>query len=794
MVGLIAAVQGVATVRATPSVAESAANLKPSEGQAFLDANCKACHSARTKAGGVVLENTALSPLGPNADLWERVVVRMKSGEMPPPTVKNRPDAHQSAAFVAWLVGSLDQYAAKNPDPGLPVIRRLTREEYSNAVRDLLAVDVDPGADFPAETIVNSLNNNGDALSISPLLMEKYMSAARRVTRLAIGDQTIQSASTVYRAPDYQADWAEGVPFGARRTVSIKPYFAVAGEYELRLIFGGDDLGFAGLPPKEGQHLFRFRLNLPAGAHSIALATPESSAVPEGALYNLSGPAGTVGGPIDPLHTATPQPVFDLLVDGKRVESVKLPPVEAIELRTPAVLVPGAPFVRSVEIEGPMKVAGSGDTESRRLLFTCQPSKPADEAACAQKILTRFTRRAFRRDVAARDVGPFMAIYQKSRTTLDFEHSIQQAVQAVLVSPAFLYRVETEPADSADRTYKVNDFELASRLSFFIWSSIPDDRLLKLAGQGRLSQPKVLEAETRRMLSDPKSEALAANFGMQYLGLQALPSTMPDRRRYPFFSTSLRNDFGQESRLFLREVFAENRTVLDIVGGNFTYLNENLARHYNVAGVKGGQFRRVAFKPTDVRGGVLGQGSIALVTSHTAATSPVLRGKWVLSNLLGTPPGNPPPGIPQIEPADASGRPLTGRQQMEMHRKSPCASCHSRMDPFGFSMENLDVVGAWRDQDDAGPVNAAVTLVGGEAFTGIPGLRQRLLNHREDFAQAFTVSLYSYALGRKVQGADMPQIRKMVRQTEASDYKFHDVVLQVVKSPGFQLRRKVKAS
>jgi len=759
--------------------------------QTFLNSNCTRCHSERVKAGGLVLENVAFAPIGPNAALWEKVVSKLTTDEMPPPTVDHRPDAQQSAAFVAWLITALDKYAALNPDPGRPVIRRLTRFEYSNAVRDVFGIDVNAGADLPSETIVRSFDNNGDALSVSPLLFEKYISAARRVSRIAVRDETIPRATTEYMASDLQDAWDDGAPFGGRRALAAKSDFAVGGEYELRLYFAADVVNFGILPSTEGKRMFRVRATIPAGVHSIVVAAPVQNAVAEGASYNVRGPGGLVGGPVDPLFSATPQFVYDVFIDGRRLSSISVPPPSAEELLTPVVIPPGPPIVRSLEVEGPFgKPAASAASQD---ISSCRSAATADDDACAETIISTITRRAFRRDVTTRDISPFMAIYRKARLASTFKESVRQALAAVLVSPAFLFRVEAEApsAKSASgQAQALNDFELASRLSFLIWSSVPDDRLLDLASAGKLRSRKVLAEETRRLLADPKASALASNFGMQYLGLQNLANTMPDKRAYLSFSQATRNDFVEESRLFLGEVFLKNRSVIDIIQGNYSYLNERLAGHYGVPGVRGGQFRRVEFKPGDVRGGVLGQGSIALMTSHPNITSPVLRGKWVLANLLSAPPSNPPPGIPAIKASDPSGKPLTGRQQMEQHRSLPvCASCHSRMDPFGFAMENLNVVGAWRTKDEGGAIDPAVSMVNGYKFSGVPGLKQWFSGHTEEYAQAFTVSLFTFALGRRVEAHDMPEIREVVKDAARGGYKFQDLLMSVVLSPQFQMRR-----
>ena len=764
------------------------------EWQGYLDANCVACHSERVKAGDLVLEKAALAPVADKADLWERVIRKVSSGEMPPPSVPRRPDAHQSAAFVAWLTRTLDEHAAAHPDAGRPTLRRLTRVEYSNAVRDLLAVDIDPGAQLPPDAVANGFNNSGDALSLSPLLLERYMQIARQVTRLAVGDMTLPRTVHTLTPPERQDYWRAGLPFGARGLPATEHYFPADGDYVIRVftdLYSGLRNSGGRLPETEGVRFFQQRVKVTAGAHRVSVTVPEEGAAAQGPIADIPGWAGGLGGPLDPLRSATPKPTLDIRLDGRRVGRFQVSPPSPVELGTPISVTPGAPWIRRVEIDGPYDPAGPGQTESRRRLFVCTPKAAREEEACARRILTPVTRRAFRREVAARDVEPFMAIYRKARERVDFEGAIQQALQGVLVSPAFLLRIEQDPRGAAPgRNHALEGHELATRLSFFLWSSIPDDRLLDAARSGRLTRPAVLEAETRRMLADPRAAALVDNFGMQFLGLQDLARTAPDKRLYPNFSATLAEDMGQEARLFLRSVLLGNRGVVDLVAADYSYLNERLARHYGVPGVVGPQFRRVGFGADSPRGGVLGMGAVLLVTSHQTTTSPVMRGKWVLANLLNQPPAPPPPGVPALVAATPSGRPLTGREQMEQHRTNPvCSSCHARMDPFGFALENFGVVGDWRTADDWGAVNAAVTMPDGSSFAGPVGLKRRLASHPDDFARAMTERLMTDAPGRRLTGADAPTVRAIVAEAQPGGYRFQDLVVELVKSTQFRMRR-----
>ena len=738
-----------------------------------------------------MLEGAALAPIPANADIWEKVIQKLGAGEMPPPTVRNRPDPHQTAMLIGWLSSTLDKDAALHPQAGPPTLRRLTRVEYANAVRDLLAIEFDSAERLPPDTIFHGFNNNGDSLSMSPLLLEKYVEAARQVSRLAVGDRSLPRTVYTFTPPQRQDSWQAGLPFGARGMPAVSHYFPADGTYLIRVFT--DLYGGGRLPDTKGTRFFEQRVTVRAGAHRISAMVPEEGAFPEGPIGDLPGWGGIIGGPLDPLRTATRRPVLDIRLDGKQVGHFEINPPSAAELGTPTTVTPGSPWIRRVELDGPYDPSGPGTTASRSRIFICAPTAAQAQDACASRILAAVARRAFRREVGASDVNPFLTVYRKARASMEFDGSIQQALQAVLVSPGFLFRVEHDPDGmKPGQTYALDDYELATRLSFFLWSSIPDDRLLDLARTRQLHQQSVLARETRRMLADPRASALVNNFGMQFLGLEDLSSVAPDRIAYPAFNTTLRDDMGQEARLFLRNILLGNRSVVQLIGANYTYLNERLAGQYGIAGVTGPEFRQVAFKPGDARGGVLGMGAVLMVTSHTNVTSPVLRGKWVLSNLLNQPPSPPPPsGVPPLVATNGSGKVLTGRQQIEQHLISPvCASCHARMDPFGFALENFDVMGRWRTQDEGGEISAGVALPTGEAFSGPVGLKQTLLAHPDDFARAVTERLMIYALGRQLTGHDAPAIRKIVAQTRGGGYRFNDLVIALIDSTQFRMRTK----
>jgi hypothetical protein len=527
-----------------------------------------------------------------------------------------------------------------------------------------------------------------------------------------------------------------------------------------------------------------------AGSHTVIVTFPDEFAEREGPVLNVGGPGGPpIGGPLDVLGTAN-RPTIEFRVDGRRVKLFEIGGMTAGEAAFDGQ--PGPPTLGRIEIAGPYDVTGAGETPSRARIFICRPAGAPAEADCAKRILTPLVRRAFRRDVTAGDVSPFLKTFAATRQRQPFETAIGAAIRDVLLTPDFLFRLEFDRPETAPGTAQpVTDFELASRLSFFLWSSIPDDQLLKVAGSGKLRDPAVLDAEVHRMLSDRRSAALMDNFASQWLGLRTLASVEPDKVLFPEFDSGLAAAFETETRLFVNSLIRENRSMLDLLSAKYTYLNERLAGHYGISGVTGPGFRRVAFETNAERGGLLSHGSILLLTSHSTRTSPVLRGKWILDNLLNSPPAAPPANIPPLDESPSNGRKLTAREQVERHRANPsCASCHDRIDPLGFALENYDVIGRWRSRDDGGPINASGKLVSGLEFSGPQGLKNMLLGRSGEFVQATIDRLMTYALGRELDARDQPTIREIMRQTEAEGYRFHDVILAIVKSVPFEMRQK----
>ncbi len=732
--------------------------------RALVNQYCTGCHNQKLKTAGLALDVLDTTRIAPDAKDWERVLRKVSAGEMPPPKLP-RPDAATATSFTQWLGSQLDQAAAAHPNPGHPTIHRLNRAEYSNAIRDFLALDLQPGSKLPADDSGYGFDNIGDVLSLSPMLIERYMSAAKLVSRQAVGDIDIKPDSTQFDAPKQKgtsrARVSDDLPFGSAGGMSIPYEFPADGEYLIKI-------------KGPGGKFYEDRLAVKAGTRTVGVTFLGEYEVPE-LVTGLSAGRRGAAAPFTALPTAGK---MDLRLDGARL---KLFDIQYT----------GAPQLSTVTISGPFNIAGPGDTPSRQRIFVCQPANEKEEEPCARQILSSLARRAYRRTVTKNDVSPLIAFYQMGRRNGSFEKGIEMALRVMLVSPDFLFRIERDPAGSMpDTVHRVNDFELASRLSFFLWSSIPDDELLNLAEQGKLKEPAVLSAQVSRMLEDCRSKAFVSNFAGQWLYLRNLAQVKPDPDVFPLYDATLRQSFEQETELFFNAILRENRPVTDLLSADFTYLNDRLAQHYGIANIYGSQFRRVTLANQN-RGGLLGQGSILTVTSYPNRTSVVQRGKWVLENLLGSPPPPPPPDIPALEPHAKDGKLLTMRQQMEQHRTNPvCSSCHSRMDPIGFALENYDGVGAFREKDAGSVIDASGKLPDGTTFEGPAGLTKLLLTkYREEFISTFTGKLLTYALGRGLEYYDNPPLRAIVRDAERDNITIPALIQSIVKSPQFQMRR-----
>jgi len=826
----------VALATATPGAQSPAALPQPAPAAAsatVLKQYCVTCHNERLKTGGFVIDPADVANVGSGADRWEKVVRKLRTQSMPPPGAP-RPDAASYDRVATFLETELDRTEAARPHLGkLPLTHRLSRTEYRNAVRDLLALESLPrevSIDYllPPDNISSGFDNIADLLFISPSNMERYLDAARKISRLAIGDPAMPVMVNIYRLdPEHpQDERVDELPFGTRGGIAVRSEFPVDGTYIVKVEVGaanGHDLevtvdgervalrslgsGGPGAPSVDappGQPDPSDPDPTPPSVDRPAVqgrgAGPTDAAGSAGAAGARGGRAGGRG------RAAAPPPLeFPLaLKAGPKLIGVAF--VQRTEARDEATLRPRMrsrgtqPAINSVTISGPYKVTGTGDSPSRRRVFVCRPasakgsgeagSSNAEETACARRILSTLARRAYRRPANETDLRDLLPFYEQGRKQGSFDLGIQKALERLLVSPQFLFRIEREPANVATGTaYRVSDLELASRLSFFIWSSIPDDELLDAASSGRLKDPKVLEQQVRRMLAHPRSESLVTNFAAQWLYLRDISAKLPDEILFADFDETLRSAMQRETELFIGSVFRENRSVLDLLRANYTFLNERLARHYGVPNIKGSYFRRVTFPEGSVRGGLLGQGSVLTITSYSTRTSPVLRGKWVLENLLSAAPPPPPPNVPSLNTEKAPGKPLTLREAMIQHRASPaCAGCHARMDPIGFAMENFDAVGRWRERDGEQPIDATGTFPEGTKFDGIPGLKKELLRQPEQFVGTVAERLLMYAVGRNLQYYDAPTVRAAMREAAPADYTLASLVLGIVKSRPFQMR------
>jgi cytochrome c551/c552 len=749
-----------------------ASALAAAQSRTFTEQYCVVCHNNKLKTAGFSLEGLDPAEAGSRAAGGETVVKKLRAGEMPPPGAPH-PSKAAADAFRAKLEGELDAAAAAHPNPGAPAMHRLNRAEYANAIRDLLGIEIDASATLPNDDSGYGFDNIADVLSTSPALLERYISIARAASRLAVGDTNIKPTRERYlprdtgppgSGPPRPERASDDLPFGSRNGLAIRKDFPVDADYEIRVDLPADSEGVP-TPPVE------LKLPITAGPHVLGVTFFRANAKPERESPPVRGEAVP--------NKITGSEKLDVRLDGARIQMFDVP-------------VRGRPAqVTGVTIAGPFEIRGPGDSPSRRKIFVCYPARASEEEACARRILSTLARLAYRRPAANADVAPLMGFFERARRTGSFEAGIEKAIEAMLVSPKFLFRLERDPAGTEPgAAHAISDLELASRLSFFLWSSIPDDSLLKLAEQNKLRDPAVLDGQVRRMLEDRRSRALVENFAGQWLYLRNIPLAKPDPDVFSAFDQSLRLSMLEETQLFFEEILRRNQSVMELLEAHFTFLNERLAKHYGIAGVYGSQFRKVALADGK-RGGLLGQASILTVTSYPNRTSVVQRGKWILENLLGTPPPPPPPDVPVLDPHGKDGK-MTLRQAMEAHRANPgCAACHARMDPIGFALENYDGIGQWRNKDESGAaIDASGKLPDGSAFDGPAGLRKLLANERrEEFVQTLTEKLLTYALGRGLESYDQPAVRAILRQTAANQYRLGDLITAVVHSTPFQMRR-----
>jgi mono/diheme cytochrome c family protein len=746
---------------------------------------CLECHDYAGQEGGLSLEGVDLVNVAEHAEIFEKVARKLRGRQMPPPGGA-QPDDKTRASFVAYLEHRLDEAAAAAPNPGPASIHRLNRTEYGNAVRDLLALDIDAAEFLPADDEGYGFDNIADVLRVSPSLLEQYLTTSAKVAALAVGDPTTPSVTTVYRAPSdlAQAEHIEGLPLGTRGGILIHHNFPLDAEYEFDVFLLRNIVGY--MTGLEWPH----ELEIAVDGERVFLAQvggKEDNAMSDA---NMSAAANEIDARLRTrvFVTAGPHDVSVAFLQRSAAETH-----EPLELHTRNLDLQdmnGLPVLDYVNVTGPFNARGPGDTPSRERIFTCKPADQATARVCATEILSKLARHAYRRQPTEEDVSLLLKFYDSGAARAGFDAGIQSALRMLLTSPKFLFREESDPQGVAPGSlYAVGDTELASRLSFFLWSSIPDDELLDLAAQGKLSDPDVYRKQVARMLADPRSDALVKNFAGQWLFLRNLPNIRPSTEDFPDFDDNLRQSMRRETELLFENVMREDHGVLELLTADYTFVNERLARHYGIDGVYGSRFRKVPITD-DNRRGLLGQASILTITSYPNRTSPVLRGKWVLENVLGTPAPAPPPNVPALAENEAGRAARTLRERLAAHRINPvCATCHDVMDPIGLALENFDAVGRWRTREPGGPIDAHGQLADGRQIDGAAALRAAVTSDPEQFARVFTSKLMTYALGRGLESYDMPTVRKIVRDAAPENYKFSAIVNGIVNSVPFRMRR-----
>jgi len=766
-----------------PQSASGSGSPVPAE-QATLNRYCAGCHNRTVNAAGFALDTLRPDRPGENPEEWEKVVRKLR-GRMMPPAGRRRPDEAAYEAVVSSLETALDTAAAAHPNPGrTDTFRRLNRTEYHNAIRDLLDLEVDASALLPKDDASHGFDNVG-AGELSPTLLERYLAAAQKVSRLALGSPLPSPGSYVVSLPSdlTQEDHLEGLPLGTRGGTVVPYTFPLDGDYDIQVRLSRDrNENVEGLTEPQ-------QMELSLDGRRLELFTIKPNRNQSGTYYadesvdkDLRVRVHVAAGPHD-LAVSFLRKTFAL------PETERQPYIAHYNMdRHPRLQT----AVYTVAIAGPFGAGGVADTPSRRRIFVCRPASSSAEAECAKTIVATLARRAYRRPVTDADLRAPLSFYNEARAEGGFDAGIEMALRSILASTDFLFRLEKDPSGAASGAdYRVSDMDLASRLSFFLWSSLPDDELTDLASAGKLKDHAVLHQQVRRMLADPRSESLVTSFAGQWLYLRNLAVQSPDARLFPDFDDNLRQSFKRETELFFDSIVREDRNVVDLLQAKYTFLDERLAKHYGIPNVYGSRFRRVALGEDSVRGGLLGQGSILMVTSYANRTSPVLRGKWVLENILGTPPPPPPPNVPPLPDNAGGGHALSMRERMTQHRaNAACSGCHQLMDPAGLSMENFDAIGRWRTRTENGaPVDASGALPGGAAFDGVSGLRAALLRRPDVFVSTMTEKLMTYALGRGLEYYDAPAVRSIVRHARADDYRFSSLVLGIVDSPAFQMRR-----
>jgi Protein of unknown function (DUF1592)/Protein of unknown function (DUF1588)/Protein of unknown function (DUF1585)/Protein of unknown function (DUF1587)/Protein of unknown function (DUF1595)/Planctomycete cytochrome C len=770
----------------------------PADPRALLDQYCVTCHNPQAKAGGLTLDKASLDQAGlsniaASPEIWERVILKLRAGTMPPPG-SFRPDKAESAGLIAALEEPLDRAAAAKPNPGRFILHRLNRTEYANAIRDLLSLDVDGPSLLPPDDESYGFDNIADVLGVSPGLLEQYVSASEKIARLAVGDMTIGPLAQTYRArPDLSQDQqVEGLPPGTRGGFLARHNFPLDGDYTLKVVLARNSVEVPrGLEEPhqieilvDGERVFQATVGGKQDTDVVTRSPIDGRRMLEARLQTK---APIKAGPhsVGVTFVKKDNAEFDSLLQPFR--RTTLDPVNEV----------GLPHIESLVVAGPYNPTGPGDTPSRRKIFVCKPPKSGDELPCASRILSMLARRAYRRPVTDADLQPLLEFYREGRRgdkdmPGSFDSGIERALRLILSNPQFLFRFEREPEGlAAGSVYRISDLELASRLSFFLWSSIPDEELLDAAAEGKLTVPAELQRQVKRMLADPRSESLVTDFASQWLSLRNLRAVTPDPRSFPDFDDNLRQSMRRETELFVGSIVREDRSILDFLNADYTFLDERLARHYGIPNIYGSRFRRVKIEDP-ARRGLLGQASILAVTSYATRTSPVQRGKWILTNILGTPPPAPPPNTAPLKENAEGGKPLSVRERLEAHRQKPaCASCHAIMDPLGFALENFDAVGQWRIKGEDGVgIDASGVLLDGAQVDGPVHLRDALLSRPEQFASTLAEKLLTFALGRGLDSNDAPAVRAISAQAAADGYRFSSLILAITQTPQFQMKVK----
>jgi len=756
------------------------------DGSALLREYCVACHNGRNPAGGVSLEDVDPSNPAVDVEVFEKVILKLRSGMMPPEG-RPRPDAETLTSFVAELERRIDAASIESPRPGRPILHRLNRTEYANAIRDLLGFEVDVTSLIPADDMSQGYDNMSDVLTVSPTLLESYLSAAGKIARMAIGDPNVSPSVDTYVVPQAfsQMRHVPGTPLGTRGGIAVRHHFPADGNYVFRLSFYFASIGAF------------FGDNIPAEGEQIEIAVNGERV----ALFDLDRKLRTT----DVLRTppipisAGPQLVSAAFIQRAAgpVQDFVMPFDQALaDLSTghfPGLT--GLPHLRNVGIDGPYDVTGVSETQSRERILTCRPNAVSDEQSCAADVLSTLARLAFRRPLNHADRTQLVGFFEKGRATGDFESGIRMGLQAILADPEFIFRFERTPDDVASGdNFSVSDLELASRLSFFLWSSIPDSELLTVATAGRLSEPAELERQVRRMIADSRAASLSTNFASHWLRLQNLNDIQPDVFRYPNWDLNLTHSMRRETELFFDSIVQEDRNVMDLVTADYTFVDQRLAEHYGLPNIVGNRFRRVLTQ-NDVRRGLLGHGSILTLTSLANRTSPVIRGAWIMDVLLGTPPPRPPANVPPLDENEHGETPVTMRERLAAHRANPaCAACHHVMDPFGFSLENFDAVGAWRTREGGVVIDPSDTLFDGTPVNGPASIRMYIEQSEELFVRNFARNLLMFSLGRVLQASDMATVRGVVRHASGDNNRFSAFVIGVVSSHSFRMRQAELAS